>query len=244
MAKTYESKDWREYIMDWKGDPHPVMEPLEKEIEEVDKALQALADLGILSSVEYEKQLFLIHRQTVRERFEIPWTGISPRVQRLLYAINSILKPATMVAMGVFCGNTFISNAGAAIGPGACYKARRLVGIEIKPDEAERARKNVSTIDAETEAEILATDGIEWLDTNTDAIDLLYIDADGSYLPIIQKAKEGTSLRRGSIVLAHNSANTYEELKPYLQFVRDPRNTVESINVLIDDAGLEVSVWR
>ena len=43
---------------------------------------------------------------------------------------------------GVFCGNTFISNAGAAVGPGACYQARSLVGVEIKPAEAERARVN------------------------------------------------------------------------------------------------------
>jgi hypothetical protein len=36
-----------------------------------------------------------------------------------------------MIAAGIFCGNTFISNAGAAVGPGACYTARELVGLEV-----------------------------------------------------------------------------------------------------------------
>jgi len=53
------------------------------------------------------------HRQTESaEQFEVPWTAISPRVQRLIWAINAIRRPANMIAAGVFCGNTFIFNAG------------------------------------------------------------------------------------------------------------------------------------
>ena len=228
--------------MDWQGDPHPLMEAPEDEVAEIDRALRALVDQGILEHPRYSLDLFLAHRQAVRERFDIPWTGISPRMQRLLYAFNAIARPDVMVAMGVFCGNTFISNAGAALGPGGCYDARRLVGIEIVGPEAERARRNVATVDPDRKAEIIAIDGVDWLRNESGAIDLLYIDADGSYLKIIEAA-EG-KLRPGSLVLAHNSVNLYDELAEYLSFVRDPSHSTISMNMIIDDQGLEVSLWK
>ena len=242
MVAEYRSSDCESYIMDWHGDPHPRMEAPEDEIVEIDAALSALVDRGALAHRSYDRDLFLAHRQAVRERFEIPWTGISPRMQRLLYAINAIVRPQVMVAMGVFCGNTFISNAGAAIGPGACYDARRLVGIEIIEAEADRARRNVATVDPDGKAEILGIDGVAWLGGYDGLIDLLYIDADGSYMKIMQAALG--KLRPGSLVLAHNSVNLYDELAEYLRFVRDPARSSVSMNMVVDDQGLEVSLWR
>jgi predicted O-methyltransferase YrrM len=163
-----------------------------------------------------------------------------------LYAINAIAQPDTMVAVGIFCGNTFISNAGAAVGPGACYQASRLVGIEIKAEEAERARRNVASIDPEGLAEVLATDGIEWLRSFEGTVDLLYIDANtpkagkGIYLDVVQAAEH--VLRKGSLVLAHNSVNSAEELASYLAYMRDPAHFTASMNVIIDDQGLEVTL--
>jgi len=243
MAIEHRAADWREYEMDWTGDPHPVKEPLEAEIRVVADALKALVRCGLLPHDAYDEERFLAHRAAVRERFDIPWTGISPRMERLLYAINAVVQPGVMVAAGIFCGNTFICNAGAAIGPGACYTAERLVGIEIVAGEAERAARNVATVDPAGQAEILAADAVEWLAANPGRIDLLYIDANGSYLPIVETAAR-TCLSRGSLVLAHNSVNLAAQLAPYLRFVRDPKNSVETVNVMIDDQGLEVTLWR
>ena len=241
--QVYSSTDWMDYKMDWRGNPHPVMEDLQEEIAVVHGVLEALCSRGFISDIDYDQDLFMAHRISVKERFEIPWTGISPRMQRLLYAINAIAKPQTMVAMGVFCGNTFISNAGASIGPGACYSARRLVGIEIVEEESIRARRNVKTVDADSRAEIVMADGAVWLESYSGQIDLLYIDADGSYLRIIEEAEKG-KLKPGSLVLAHNSINLEQELKEYLAYVRDPENSRQSINIMIDDQGLEVTQWR
>ena len=239
----YKADSWHEYKMDWQGDPHPVMESPEKEIEVVDDALRVLANLGFLPLADYDHEKFLAHRRAVKELFEIPWTGISPRMQRLLYGINAACRPRVMVAMGIFCGNTFISNAGAAIGPGKCYDAWKLVGIEIIPKETERARRNVATVDETGIAEILTTDGAEWLKDSTEKIDLLYIDANGSYLPIIREAAE-RHLISGALILAHNSINQASSLADYLRFVRDPGNSMRSINMCIDDQGLEVTRWK
>ena len=187
------------------------------------------------------------HRAAVRENFDIPWTAITPRMQRLLYAVNAIAQPAVMVAVGVFCGNTFISNAGAAVGPGAYYQAERLVGLEIRPKEAERARRNVSAIDREGLAEVVSADGELWLRGYCGPIDLLYLDADGPpgrgksiYLDMLEAA--WPALHAGSIVLAHNSVNSARELADYLDYVRDPARFRESVNVVVDDQGLEVSL--
>ena len=243
MTTKFEADGWQAYAMDWKGDPHPTMEPLAREIEVVDEALAALVEAGILPHTRYDKDKMLAHRQAVRENFEIPWTGISPRMQRLLYAINAIAQPQVMVATGIFCGNTFISNAGAAIGPGACYGAERLVGLEIKPHEADRARRNVATIDTEGQADILGEDAVEWIKGLDRAIDLLYIDADGAYLQITQEAAKA-ALRPGSLIVAHNSINLAHNIGDFLEYVRDPVNTVESMNMFVDDQGIEVSLWR
>jgi predicted O-methyltransferase YrrM len=246
MARAFEATDWREYRMDMR-DPHHELEPLEDEVAVVDAALAELVEAGVLPHGRYDGEKFLAHRAAVKWNFDIPWTGISPRMQRLLYAINAVARPATFVGVGIFCGNTFISNAGAAVGPGACYEAERLVGIEIKPEEADRARRNVATLDPDGKAEIVAAEGVEWVRGLEGAIDLLYLDADGAggrgkaiYLDIIEAARH--AFRPGTLVLAHNSVNSAARLAAYLDHVRDAANFRESVNAIVDDQGLEVSI--
>jgi predicted O-methyltransferase YrrM len=94
-------------------------------------------------------------------------------MHRLIYAINAILQPKVMVAAGIFCGFTFICNAGAAVGQGKCYDAKRLVGIEIKPEEAARAERNVRSLTDDPAVEIIAADAVEALANFDDTIDLL-----------------------------------------------------------------------
>jgi predicted O-methyltransferase YrrM len=249
MAGVYEAADWQTYAMSWYN-PHRKLEPLDREVTVVDAALRTLVEADILPHAMYDHQKMLAHREAVRQRFEIPWTAISPRMQRLLYAINAISQPQVMVAVGIFCGNTFISNAGAAIGPGACYQAKDLVGIEIRPHEAARARRNVEALlpghDTRTTVEIIAADGIPWLEQTVETIDLLYLDADGPrgtksiYLELLLAALH--ALRPGSLVLAHNSFNAAQSMGDYLAYVRDPARFRASVNMIVDDQGLEVSL--
>ena len=226
--------------------PHRELEPPEPEIAVVDGALAVLVSAGILPHACYEQAAFQAHRAAVRDTFDIPWTAITPRMQRLLYAINAIAQPQVLVAVGIFCGNTFISNAGAAIGPGAVYQAERLVGIELRPEEAARARRNVAALGGDGRAEIVAGDGLPWLDKNDGVIDLLYLDADGTggrgksiYLDLLQAA--WPALRPGSLAIAHNSVNCAAQLADYLAFVRDPANMRASANLCVDGEGIEVS---
>jgi len=229
------------------NEPHLVLEPLEKEIDVVDAALNVLHKAGVLPHTKYDHAKMLAHRQAVRDLFEIPWTAITPRMQRLLYAINAIVHPQNMIAAGVFCGNTFISNAGAGVGPGACYTAKQLIGVEIRPEEAERAERNVRRIDPTGVARIVADDAVNFVARFSEPIDLLYLDADGDrdrgksiYLEILEDGYD--QMPSDSVVLAHNSDNAVERLKSYLDFVRDPANFRASVNIVFDIEGLEVSV--
>jgi predicted O-methyltransferase YrrM len=246
MAQIYQSNDWNEYRMVMQ-DPHKVLEPLENEIKVVGEALDVLLNEGIITHTNYDNEKLLAHRKAVAELFEIPWTAITHRMQRLIYAINAIKQPKNMIAAGVFCGNTFISNAGAGVGPGAVYTAENLIGVEIKPQEAERAERNVRKIDPTGVARIIAEDAVDTVSNFDGEINLLYLDADGDkgrgkgiYLEILQSAYD--KMPKGSVVLAHNSVNSGERLEKYLSFVRDKANMSGSVNVIFDPEGLEVSV--
>jgi predicted O-methyltransferase YrrM len=167
-------------------------------------------------------------------------------MQRLLYAINAIIQPENMIAAGVFCGNTFISNAGAGVGPGASYTAKNLIGVEIKPEEAERAERNVRRIDPTGVARVVAEDAVDTVTNFPDEIKSLYLDADGDrgrgkgiYLEILQACYD--KMPSGSVVLAHNSVNAAGRLQDYTTFVHDPANFRASVNVIFDIEGLEVS---
>jgi len=246
VTLEYRSDDWDTYRMDFHN-PHQRVEPLEREIAVVDEALHALRQAGILPHTSYDHEKMLAHRQAIAEHFEIPWTAITHRMQRLLYAISAIKQPRNLIAAGIFCGNTFISNAGAAVGPGASYEAGKLIGVEIVPAEAERAERNVRRIDPTGTAYILAADAVDVAAEFDEPIDLLYLDADGDrgrgkaiYLEILEAAND--KMPPGSVVLAHNSVNCADPLRPYLDFVRSPANMAASVNVVFDPEGLEVSV--
>jgi predicted O-methyltransferase YrrM len=246
MAGEYRADDWTTYRMVM-GDPHQALEPPEKEVAVVDRALAELHRAGVIPHTRYDPVRFLAHRQAVRDLFEIPWTAITPRMQRLLYAINATVQPGCMIAAGVFCGNTFISNAGAGVGPGACYAASDLIGVEIKPEEAARAERNVRRIDKTGVARVLADDAIDVVARYPGPIHLLYLDADGTggrgkgiYLDILEAGLD--KIPPGGVVLAHNSVNLAEQLRQYLAFVRDPKNMRGSVNVIFDGEGLEASV--
>ncbi|MEA3402496.1 MAG: class I SAM-dependent methyltransferase [Armatimonadota bacterium] len=245
MSGEFRAGDWDSYTMTY-GEPFAELEPLADEIAVVDEALQELVAAGALPHAEYDTERFLAHRAAVRQHFEVPWTAITPRMERLIWAINAIRRPARMIAAGVFCGFTFICNAGAGAGPGAVYEAEDLVGVEIKPDEAQRAERNAREIDRTGTARAVAADAVEFAAQYPHAIDLLYLDADGDrgrgkgiYLEILEAALD--RLTPGAVVLAHNSVNSAERLAEYLTFVRDPARFTASVNVILDGDGLEVS---
>ncbi len=93
---------------------------------------------------------------------------------------------------------------------------------------------------------MIAADAVDVAQEWQGPLHMVYLDADGDaargkgiYLEILQACYD--RLAPGALVLAHNSVNCAERLRPYLDWVRDPANMRASVNVILDGEGLEVS---
>jgi len=220
-----------------------------------DRAIEELRRTGFLDGIgQCNHALFEELRAAVKREFEVPWTSITPPMERLLYAINSVHQPKTFVGIGIFCGNTLIWNIGAAVGPGKCYTAERVIASEIQSESVAIAARNLERIGALDGVELLAEDGHAVLDRLEGPIDLLYLDANGPlpgttgpstkliYLTLLERAYD--KLRPGSLVLAHDTVPEWfpRTAGKYLEFVRDPAHFAASVSLEPDTEGLEVSV--
>ena len=225
------------------------------EAESVDRAIAVLYEEGFLSRTDgCDHAKFEALRSAVKREFYVPWTSITPPMERLLYAINAVHRPDCAVGIGIYCGNTLIWNIGAAVGPGKCYSASRLMGVEIDPKAAELAAENLGRLGVLHEVELIVDDGHRVLERMEQPIDLLYLDANGPlpgtsgpntkliYLSLLQRAYD--KLRPGSLVLAHDTIPEWFQRTAgeYLDFVRDPAHFRNSISLEPDGEGLEVSV--
>jgi len=246
VGGEFQTPDWDLYQMDLKH-PFAQLESDARESRIVRNTLRALREAGMLANDDYDEHKYRLSRDAARRLLDIPWSALTPRMQRLIYAINAIHQPQVMIAAGVFCGFTFLANASAAVGPGCVYRARELIGLEINPQEAARAELNLRSFDSTGAARIVARDAIDFCRHWADRIDLLYLDADGDggrgksiYREILDAAWD--KLAPGALLLAHNSVNGASQMRSYLAFVRDSGNCRASLNIVFDQEGLEVSV--
>jgi predicted O-methyltransferase YrrM len=172
-------------------------------------------------------------------------------MERLLYAINAIKQPKNALCLGIFCGNTLTWNVGAASGPGKCYQAEHLVGVEIEKHPADLAKKNLISIGMD-EVEVLCEDGFKTIQEVDYPIDLLYLDANGYdpdtdtngkriYLSMLKRALP--KLTSDAVIIAHDTLipDVVEKAAAYLEFVRDSSNFRASFSLEIDEEGLEVT---
>lgn len=224
------------------------------EIEATDLALTALSHTGIIKSdtkVDYTK--FDALRAAVKANFEVPWTSIRPAMERLLYSIGAVNKPKNIVAIGIFCGNTLIWNTGSAVGPGKCFDAERIVGVEIEKDACGLAGRNLEKIGVRELIDLRCEDGHKTIESIDYPIDLLYLDAYGVvpggteatkliYLTLLEKAYG--KLSKGAVIIAHDTIipSFPKQAQAYLDFVRDPAHFTASASIIPDDQGVEVSV--
>ncbi|HEX29198.1 class I SAM-dependent methyltransferase [Candidatus Poribacteria bacterium] len=225
------------------------------EEENIEIAIREMKGYGMLpEDGDYDRERFAALRKAVRENFEIPWTSITPPMERLLYAIAAIHRPRNVVGIGIFCGNTLVWNVGPACGPGKVYQAEHLVGVDVDEKAIHIARDNFKRIGASDEVEILAEDGHAVLERIDYPIDLLYLDAHGPlpgtsgpstkliYLTLLERAYD--RIPPGGIVVAHDTLPEWfiRTAGKYLEFVRDRSNFRISLSIQPDKEGIEVSL--
>lgn len=223
----------------------------------VNETIAELRNLGVLTGPgRVDAAKFEALRSAVKKHFHVPATTITPPMERLLYSCAAVNQPQRMLAIGIFCGNTLIWNAGACCGPGKSFDAKRITGVEIDENSIAVARSNVAKLGLQREIELLCADGHEVIRQYEGPIDYLYLDADAKdkegpsrgkriYLTLLELAY--SKLAPGAIVLAHDTTipafvNEDGVAHDYLVYVRDSQRFRRSVSVEIEHWGIEMSV--
>lgn len=114
--------------------------------------------------------------------------------------------------------------------------------IEINPNFAKRAKENIQRAALQPTVEVLEGDALEILPKLNGEYDLVFIDAVKSqYFAYLQALEP--RLFRGSIVVADNVGRYADEMKDYLEHVRES-GAYTSRFILVGNDGVELSIKR
>ena len=231
----------------------------------VDSALELLKEEGhVPVSADYDRLAVDAHRTRLKEKFDGSWTTLSPTMERLMYMLTSVKRPAHLLELGSFWGYTLGWFAGPCVGPNRAYAAERIVGIDVDADMIGKARANFKKLENVSAMDLIAEDARTALDRIEGPFDFVYIEAkyenraiaeaeaagetselgpvSGLYLILLKQLYD--RLPEGAWVMAHDNLDwtARKQLAPYLAFVRDKAHFSESICFDIDDCGMELSI--
>jgi len=219
------------------------------EIEIVDSILEFLKINELISRNQtYNKEQFSRLRKEIHDKFEIPWTSITPVMERLLFMLSSVKEPESMFAAGIFCGNTFIWNSAPVMLRSDSERLIRMIGVDIDKQAIDLAKKNFNSLSLENTVDLYCEDALVTAEKIDHELDYVYLDADDKekgkkiYLDILKILYP--KLKKGGWVLAHDS-NQWSfrpDFAIYKSYVRDKQNFQESISFDVDPYGLELSI--
>lgn len=174
--------------------------------------------------------------ELVQEVLGKAYIPVSPEGGRFLYILARSQRSQLIVEFGTSFGISTIHLAAAARDNGAC----RVVSTEKHPEKVKQARKNLTEAGLAEYVEVREGDAMKTL-ANLDAdIDFLFLDGwKDLYLPVLKLVEP--RLRAGAIVAADDLKLFPDVLKPYLEYVRNPKFGYTSVEIPIGD-GLELSL--
>ena len=220
----------------------------EEEEEIVGSALYTLKARGLVpESASYESRSVDLHRKVVRETFEGTWTTLSPTMERLIYMLTSVRRPKHLLELGSFWGYTLAWFAEPCVGPHGCYRADRIIGIDIDEAMTARARANFDRLPCTESVTLISEDARTALESIPGPFDFVYIEAKqkgeaGLYRDLLERVYD--RLDPAAWVIAHDNLDwTFaSEMAEYLSYVRDPERFRESVSLEVDECGLELSI--
>ncbi len=119
-------------------------------------------------------------------------------------------------------------------------ESAEIVTIEIHRDEAEMAGENILKANIPPKVKIITGDAIEVIPTLKGPFDFAFIDAEKSeYFQYLSLAED--KLRKGAVVVADNAGIFADQMRDYLDYVRNS-GKYQSRYVQVGDDGLEISV--
>jgi predicted O-methyltransferase YrrM len=158
---------------------------------------------------------------------------VAPEVGQFLYQLVRAMRPGLVVEFGTSFGASTIHLAAALRDNGM----GRVVGSELHPDKARRARDNLARAGLADVAEIRVGDALKQLAELPCPIDVLLLDGwKELYLPVLRVLEP--AFREGALVVSDNLPMLPAE---FLEHVREPGNGYLSQSLSLGD-GIELSL--
>ena len=163
--------------------------------------------------------------------------SLNPTKCELCYALCAAAKARNVVEIGTSFGVSTIYLA-AAVRDGG--ETGRVIGTEIDPAKAARARVNFAAAGLESYVELREGDALETLKDLSEPIDFVLID---TWIPVAHPMLEQLKplLRPGAIVVCDNTKRFRSAYSDYLNFINDRTNGFRSV-LLPYAGGLEISI--
>lgn len=152
--------------------------------------------------------------------FYIP---VTPEAGRLLYTLVRATQPATIVEFGMSFGISAIHLAAAVRDNGVGH----VVTTELSTDKIATAKKTFAETGLDHLITILEGDALSTLADLDGPLGLVLLDGwKELYLPVLQLLEP--RLAAGALIVADNTEMA--DTRPYLDYVRNPRNGYVSVN--------------
>ncbi|MDQ1019015.1 O-methyltransferase [Streptomyces afghaniensis] len=158
---------------------------------------------------------------------------VAPDVGRFLYQLVRAMRPGLVVEFGTSFGASTIHLAAALRDNGA----GRVIGSELHPDKARRARDNLARAGVTEFAEIRVGDALQQLADPPGLVDMVLLDGwKELYLPVLRVLEP--ALREGAMVVSDNLPMLEPE---FLEHVRDAGNGYLSQSLSLGE-GIELTL--
>jgi predicted O-methyltransferase YrrM len=181
---------------------------------------------------DFNRPMTTAERTEAMSEFYIP---VTPEAGRLLYSLVRATRPATVVEFGMSFGISAIHLAAAVRDNGS----GRVVTTELSDTKIAAAQQTFAETGLDDVITILEGDALNTLESLDGAIDFILLDGwKDLYLPVIELLEP--RLSTAALVIADNASAA--DMKPYLDYVRNPDNGYTSFNFLVRESdSMEIS---
>lgn len=183
---------------------------------------------------DFERPMTPAERTEAMSEFYIP---VTPEAGQLLYALVRATRPETVVEFGMSFGISAVHLAAAVRDNGS----GRVVTTELSESKIVAAKQTFVEVGLDDVIAILAGDARSTLAALDSPVDFVLLDGwKDLYLPVMKLLEP--SLSSGALVVADNTESP--DLRPYLDYVRDPGNGYVSFNFPVRATdSMELSCW-
>jgi len=159
---------------------------------------------------------------------------VGPRRGQVLVETIHKIKPKHILEVGTLIGYSTILMAK------ELESEAHLITIEIHADNAKKARENIGRAELRPTIDVIMGDAIKVIPKLRDKFDMVVIDAEKSeYIDYLRLVED--KLHKGSVIVADNAGIFADEMKDYLDYVRNS-GKYSSEYLPFDGDGVEVSV--